>query len=74
MKKTEIVIDGVYANAGMKETREIINNVYPRYPGQWDSDCVEYRVVSGRRSGITAIMTRAAFAAWARSRVDGDAD
>ncbi|HBV95807.1 MAG: hypothetical protein JL50_10965 [Peptococcaceae bacterium BICA1-7] len=76
MKKSEIMVGGIYSNKPgciYCEEREIVNMVYPRR-FQIDSDCVEYKVVSGRRSGILATMTRARFAAWAKRRVDNDQD
>lgn len=68
MRKSEIVVGGIYTNG--KVVREIVNEVNPRYFIQKDTDCVEYAVRSGKRTGLLAIMTRARFAAWAKSRVN----
>jgi hypothetical protein len=75
MKKSEIVLGGHYSNG--KEgrghsVRKVIDEgpQYKLYSAVTDTDCIRYRVIEGRGKGREGNMTRAAFAAWAKERVD----
>lgn len=75
MKKSEIVLGGHYSNG--KEgrwysVRKVIDEgpQCKLYAEVKDNDCIRYRVIEGRGKGREGNMTRAAFAAWAKERVD----
>ena len=79
MKKSEIVVGGIYNN-GMGDKRHQARQViaegpeYVLYSGQEDTDCIRYRIVTHVRLDQEGNMTRARFAAWAKRRVDSDQD
>jgi hypothetical protein len=59
---------------GKGNVREVIaeGERYVLYFGQWDRDCVRYRVIAGRsRVGQECNASRSSFAAWARVEVAG---
>lgn len=70
MKKSEIVVGGIYHNGGdgiYYKVREVIDEgpKYILYPGQRDCDCVKYQDQSCK----IGFMTRTRFAAWAKGRI-----
>jgi len=74
MKASELRLGSTYSNASKTaryEERTLIAEG-PEYKpigrGKID-DCVRYRVTAGKRIGDEGNMTRAAFAAWAKSLV-----
>lgn len=73
MKKSEIVLGGVYHNGKgnrYHEVRKVIAEgpEYTLYSGQTETDNLRYEVVSIRRLGHQGNITRTSFAAWAKGR------
>lgn len=79
MKKSEIVLDGTYGN-GKGRIRKVIEfGPFVLYSGQTDLDCVKYEIVDdgtkkNKTKGTRSCMTRAAFAAWAKDKLDDKED
>lgn len=79
MKKSEIVVGGVYSD-GKKGRRKVTaeGGAYRLYPSQDDGDCVQYEHLAGKtpayprgrsRAGNPLLnATRTSFAAWAVKR------
>lgn len=79
MKKSEIVVGGVYSN-GKGRVRKVVaeGEKYVLYPGQYDRDCVRYEILddgSGKKPNTyIANASRASFAAWAKERLGAGKD
>ena len=74
MKKSEIVVGGVYSNrkGGVRKVVDIGD--HPLYSGQSDRDDVLYEFVNdwtknNRAAGLHGVRTRSSFALWAKERV-----
>ena len=75
MKKTEIELNGVYANGkegSHCQERTVIDMGphYLLYSGQGDTDCLRFKVTKGWNLNRSGNITRTRFAALAKARVD----
>lgn len=75
MKKSEIVVGGIYGNGKGRIRRVVAEGDYKLYAGQMDCDCLEYEIINdgtmrNRAAGSVGRMTRVRFAAWAKERMN----
>ena len=68
MKKSEIVVGGIYTNWKGKRIVLGRGNQYKNFQDQYDCDCVQYRQLEGREKGKVRNMTTQRFAEWAKER------
>ena len=74
MRKTDIKIGEVYTD-GKGNVREVMDagSQYVAFPGQVDTDNVQYRIIAKKsgpyRVGDVRCATRASFASWAKAKV-----
>ena len=76
MKRSEIQVGGTYVRTyanGKAAQRTVIGDADSRSPSQRDKDEVTVRIDAGRGAGREVSLTRAAMAAWAERRTDGEA-
>ena len=76
MKKSEIVVNGIYSN-GKGRLRKVVaeGSEYVLYGSQTETDNLRYEVLNdgtkkNKTAGEQGNITRASFATWAKERVE----
>lgn len=71
MKKSDIVLGGMYSN-GKGRTRKVIGMgpLFKLYPSQESINCLRYESVGGPKREDRGNMTIESFATWAKERIE----